>query len=147
MYIRQGLEMALLANDVCGSPVPFQMTFPWTFFDGKLFHSKLIRATQARNLVELCDGRVDMAYQIERIRNVIMMSGVPPGSKFPAKFQNHPSGFKFNQQPKSHKLWTPKKKTNPKQKDKVRSTIVLHFYSKFTYIYMLFHIIINYHYK
>lgn len=61
-----------------------------------------------------------MAYQIERIRNVIMMSGVPPGSKFPAKFQNHPSGFKFNQQPKSHKLWTPKKKTNPKQKDKTK---------------------------
>ena len=118
-YIFQGLEMALLANDVCGSPVPFQMTFPWTFFDGKLFHSKLIRATQARNLVELCDGRVDMAYQIERIRNVIMMSS--SGSNFPAKFQN-PSGFKFNQ-PKSHKLWTPKKKTNPKHKDKVRTKI------------------------
>ena len=134
VYIFQGLEMALLANDVCGSPVPFQMTFPWTFFDGKLFHSKLIRATQARNLVELCDGRVDMAYQIERIRNVIMMSGVPPGSKFPAKFQNHPSGFKFNQQPKSHKLWTPKKKTNQKQKDKVRSTNVLNFLSKFMHI-------------
>jgi len=40
-------------------------------------------------------------------------------SNFPAKFQNHPSGFKFNQ-PKSHKLWTPKKKTNPKHKDKTK---------------------------
>ena len=30
------------------SPVPL-MT--WTFFDGKLFHSKLIKATQARNLI------------------------------------------------------------------------------------------------
>ena len=113
--------MALLANDVCGSPVPFQMTFPWTFFDGKLFHSKLIRATQARNLVELCDGRVDMAYQIERIRNVIMMSS---GSNFPAK--QYPPGFKFNQ-PKSHKLWTPKKKTNPKHKDKVCTKKVNYF--------------------
>ena len=64
--------MALMANDACGSPVPVQMCFPWQFFDGKLFHSKLIRATQARNLVELCNGRVEMAYQIERARNVIM---------------------------------------------------------------------------
>ena len=47
----QGLEMALLANDACGSPVPVQMCLPWTFFDGKLFHSKLIKATQARNLI------------------------------------------------------------------------------------------------
>ena len=43
--------MALLANDACGSPVPVQMCLPWTFFDGKLFHSKLIKATQARNLI------------------------------------------------------------------------------------------------
>ena len=68
----QGLEMALLANDACGSPIPVQMCLPWQFFDGKLFHSKLIKATQARNLIELCDGRVQMAYQIERTREIIM---------------------------------------------------------------------------
>ncbi len=68
----QGIEMALLANDACGCPIPVQMCLPWTFFDGKLFHSKLIRATQARNLIELCDGRVEMAYQIERVREMIM---------------------------------------------------------------------------
>ena len=105
--------MALLANDACGSPVPFQMTFPWTYFDGKLFHSKLIKATQARNLVELCDGRVEMAYQVERIRNVIMN-----GSNFSGKPQMQP-GFKFKQQnkPKNQQ----KKKNNNKQ-NKVSGT-------------------------
>merc|ERR1711962_1329590 len=28
----QGLEMALLANDACGSPVPVQMCLPWTYY-------------------------------------------------------------------------------------------------------------------
>ena len=109
--------MALLANDACGSPVPFQMTFPWTYFDGKLFHSKLIKATQARNLVELCDGRVEMAYQVERIRNVIMN-----GSNFSGKPQMQP-GFKFKQQnkPKNQQ----KKKNNNKQNKVFISTFSL----------------------
>lgn len=72
MFVFQGLEMALLVNDAFGSPIPVQMCLPWQFFDGKLFHSKLIKATQARNLIELCDGRVQMAYQIERTREIIM---------------------------------------------------------------------------
>ena len=70
--------MAFLANDACGSPIPVQMCLPWTYFDGKLFHSKLIKATQARNLVELCDGRVQMAYQVERIRDMIMTGQALP---------------------------------------------------------------------
>ena len=72
----QGIEMALMANDACGSPIPIQVCLPWTYFDGKLFHSKLIKATQARNLIELCDGRVDMAYQIERVRDIVMTGHV-----------------------------------------------------------------------
>ena len=68
--------MALMANDACGCPIPVQMCLPWTFFDGKLFHSKLIKATQARNLIELCDGRVEMAYEIERVREMIMTGHV-----------------------------------------------------------------------
>ena len=70
--------MALMANDACGSPIAVQLCMPWTFFDGKLFHSKLIKATQARNLLELCDGRSDMAYQIEQMRNVILAGLVKP---------------------------------------------------------------------
>ena len=30
----EGVEMALLANDACGAPVPFLMCCPWLFFDG-----------------------------------------------------------------------------------------------------------------
>merc|ERR1711860_115641 len=74
----QGVEMALMANDACGSPIAVQLCMPWTFFDGKLFHSKLIKATQARNLLELCDGRRDVAYQVEQMRNVILAGLVKP---------------------------------------------------------------------
>ena len=73
--------MALMANDACGSPIAVQLCMPWTFFDGKLFHSKLIKATQARNLLELCDGRSDMAYQIEQMRNVILAGLVKPQTR------------------------------------------------------------------
>ena len=99
--------MALLANDACGSPVPVQMCLPWQFFDGKLFHSKLIKATQARNLIELCDGRVQMAYQIERTRDIIMHGHIIPNQR-PAM---------INQQP----LWRPNvkgPKPQPKKKNK-----------------------------
>ena len=45
----EGVEMALFANDACGAPVPFLMSCPWLFFDGKLFHSKLRRAVGAKS--------------------------------------------------------------------------------------------------
>ena len=64
--------MALFANDACGAPVPFQMCLPWMFFDGKLFHLKLRKADSARNLMELCDGRMDVVYAIERMRAAIL---------------------------------------------------------------------------
>ena len=55
----QGVEMALMANDACGAPVPLQMCLPWNFFDGKLFHATLIRAAKSRNLLDLCRGRIE----------------------------------------------------------------------------------------
>jgi len=108
----QGLEMALLANDACGSPIPVQMCLPWQFFDGKLFHSKLIKATQARNLIELCDGRVQMAYQIERTREIIMGGSHIIPSQRPMSMVN-PG------------LWRPqinKPKFQPKKKNKNKGT-------------------------
>lgn len=55
--------MAILANDACGAPIPFEITLP-SFFDGKLFHQKLQRAGCVRNLLELCDARIDIAAQV-----------------------------------------------------------------------------------
>jgi hypothetical protein len=78
----QGIEMAIMANDACGAPIPLQMCLPWTFFDGKLFHSKLRRADGARNLVELCDGRMDVVYAIERMRAAILSGLVPQYANF-----------------------------------------------------------------
>jgi hypothetical protein len=77
IYIVQGIEMAIMANDACGAPIPIQMCLAWTFFDGKLFHSKLRRADGARNLVELCDGRMEVVYAIERMRAAILHGLVP----------------------------------------------------------------------
>ena len=54
-----GIENAILANDACGSPVPWEFCCPWNFFDGKLFHSKWLQAMMNVNSTELCDGKVD----------------------------------------------------------------------------------------
>ena len=61
----QGVEMALLANDACGAPVPFLMCAPWLFFDGKLFHSKLRRAVVAQNLLEMCNHDIQMVVKVK----------------------------------------------------------------------------------
>jgi len=68
----QGIEMAMFANDACGAPIPFQMCLPWLFFDGKLFHANLARVTKARNVLDLCGGRIDIVHQVERMRAAIM---------------------------------------------------------------------------
>ena len=83
----EGVEMALFANDACGAPVPFLMTCPWLFFDGKLFHSKLRRAVQAKNLLEMCEHRMDIVMQVERTRTAILEGLVPDHSK-PAMMNN-----------------------------------------------------------
>ena len=77
----EGVEMALFANDACGAPVPFLMTCPWLFFDGKLFHSKLRRAVQAKNLLEMCEHRMEIVMQVERMRSAILEGLVPDYSK------------------------------------------------------------------
>ena len=81
-----GLEMALLANDACGAPVPFPMTSPWIFFDGKLFHSKLRRAVSAKNLLEMCDHRMELVMKVERMRAAIL-DGLLPEYNNPALLQ------------------------------------------------------------
>ena len=87
----EGVEMALLANDACGAPVPFLMCCPWLFFDGecdskvvlqfyyivsvgKLFHSKLRHAVSATNLLEMCDHRMELVVKVERMRRAILVS-------------------------------------------------------------------------
>ena len=81
-----GLEMALLANDACGAPVPFPMTSPWICFDGKLFHSKLRRAVSAKNLLEMCDHRMELVMKVERMRSAIL-DGLVPEYNNPALLQ------------------------------------------------------------
>lgn len=59
MLFMAGVENALFANDACGAPIPAPNCFPWLFFDGKLFHSKLLKASNnSKTLLELCDGQV-----------------------------------------------------------------------------------------
>ena len=55
-----GVETALAANDVCGAPIPASMCCPWLFFDGKLFHFKLLKANNNTPLIDMCDGQVGL---------------------------------------------------------------------------------------
>jgi len=100
----QGVEMALLANDACGAPVPFLMCCPWLFFDGKLFHSKLRRAVVAQNLMEMCNHDMQMVIKVEQMRKAILDGLVPEFSSAPysnmANAQQPPFGsFKSNMNP------------------------------------------------
>jgi len=68
----QGVETALLVNDACGAPVPWLMCCPWLFFDGKLFHHQLSRASVVKNIMELCNHRVRMVMKVERMRQAVL---------------------------------------------------------------------------
>lgn len=68
----QGVETASMANDVCGVPLPWTMTNPWLFFDGKLFHLKLKMSTCVQSLRELCDDHIEIVMKIERFRKAIL---------------------------------------------------------------------------
>ena len=94
----QGVEMALLANDACGAPIPLQMCLPWNFFDGKLFHATLIRAAKSRNLLDLCRGRIEIVNQVERMRTAILEGIVSQGPQplFPAQGFPQQIGFLAN---------------------------------------------------
>ncbi|XP_042225135.1 constitutive coactivator of PPAR-gamma-like protein 1 isoform X7 [Homarus americanus] len=67
-----GVETALFANDACGAPVPWLMCCPWLFFDGKLFHEKLVRAHYARTLREVCEGDMDLVVKVESCRRAVL---------------------------------------------------------------------------
>lgn len=68
----QGVETASLANDACGVPLPWMMTNPWLFFDGKLFHLKLKMSSYVQTLRDLCDNHIDVVLKIERFRKAIL---------------------------------------------------------------------------
>ncbi|KAF2900525.1 hypothetical protein ILUMI_05657, partial [Ignelater luminosus] len=68
----QGVEMALMANDACGAPLPWLMCCPWLYFDGKLFHHTLSRSVHAKNLLELCENHIDRVVKVERMRKAIL---------------------------------------------------------------------------
>lgn len=70
--LMQGVETAQLANDACGVPLPWNLTNPWLFFDGKLFHLKLRMAVCLQNLRELCDDQLEMVMKIERFKKAIL---------------------------------------------------------------------------
>ncbi|GCB75636.1 hypothetical protein scyTo_0018238 [Scyliorhinus torazame] len=68
-----GVDTALFANDACGQPIPWEHCCPWIYFDGKLLHSKLVRATRERApLIDLCDGQADQVARVEKMRQSIL---------------------------------------------------------------------------
>eukprot|EP00096_Caligus_rogercresseyi_P001288 TRINITY_DN1204_c1_g7_i1.p1 TRINITY_DN1204_c1_g7~~TRINITY_DN1204_c1_g7_i1.p1 ORF type:complete len:149 (+),score=46.29 TRINITY_DN1204_c1_g7_i1:8-454(+) len=64
--------MGLLATAVCGAPLPLQMTQPWAFFNGVLFHSLLRKAGAVRNIYELCGRNEDLVSRIEMMKAAII---------------------------------------------------------------------------
>ncbi|KAM4721937.1 constitutive coactivator of PPAR-gamma-like protein 1 [Rhinophrynus dorsalis] len=82
-----GVDMALLANDACGQPIPWEHCCPWMYFDGKLFQTKLIKAIREKaSLIDLCDGQAEQAAKVEKMRQSIL-----EGLHFSR--QNHPLPF------------------------------------------------------
>ncbi|XP_044271706.1 constitutive coactivator of PPAR-gamma-like protein 1 isoform X2 [Tribolium madens] len=68
----QGVEMALLANDACGAPLPWLMCCPWLYFDGKLFHYTLNRSAHSKNILEVCENHIERVVKVERMRKAIL---------------------------------------------------------------------------
>ncbi|XP_048522814.1 constitutive coactivator of PPAR-gamma-like protein 1 isoform X2 [Dendroctonus ponderosae] len=68
----KGVDMAILANDACGAPLPWLMCCPWLYFDGKLFHYTLSRSSHAKNILEVCDNYIERVVKVERMRKAIL---------------------------------------------------------------------------
>ncbi|XP_032217699.1 constitutive coactivator of PPAR-gamma-like protein 1 [Nematostella vectensis] len=88
----RGVEAAALANDACGCPVPWELVCPWNYFDGKLFMSKYIMASNDVGQLELCDGKNARLEKLQRMRWCIVekipqeflgMRLPPMGGRFP----------------------------------------------------------------
>ncbi|XP_016404759.1 constitutive coactivator of PPAR-gamma-like protein 2 [Sinocyclocheilus rhinocerous] len=78
-----GVDTALFVNDVCGQPLPWDHCCPWGFFDGKLFQSKLAKATRDRaSLLDMCEGQEELVSRVEKMRQAILdginLSRPPP---------------------------------------------------------------------
>ncbi|XP_057297054.1 constitutive coactivator of PPAR-gamma-like protein 1 [Hydractinia symbiolongicarpus] len=94
-----GIENAIIANDACGSPVPWEFCCPWNFFDGKLFHSKWLQSTMNFSTTDLCDGKPHIAEKLERLRWCITegleakhtITGLQENKKFFNPFGNVPT--------------------------------------------------------
>ncbi|KAK6304068.1 hypothetical protein J4Q44_G00265220 [Coregonus suidteri] len=68
-----GVDTALLVNDVCGQPLPWEHCCPWGFFDGKLFQTKLARAARDRlALLDMCEGQEELVSRVEKMRQAIL---------------------------------------------------------------------------
>ncbi|GBN52167.1 Constitutive coactivator of PPAR-gamma-like protein 2 [Araneus ventricosus] len=94
-----GVDHAIMANDACGAPVSWLMCCPWLFFDGKIFHRKLLKANAAKNLMDLCDNRFEEVSAVEHMRNAIveglsikfLTPAIPPSHRPPhPSFPNYP---------------------------------------------------------
>jgi len=69
-----GVDTALFVNDVCGQPLPWDHCCPWGFFDGKLFQSKLAKATRDRaSLLDMCEGQVTNVYLQVQLFNISVL--------------------------------------------------------------------------
>ncbi|MBN3316435.1 F120C protein, partial [Atractosteus spatula] len=68
-----GVDTALFVNDACGQPIPWDHCCPWGYFDGKLFQSKLARATRERGaLLDMCEGQEEQVSRVEKMRQAIL---------------------------------------------------------------------------
>lgn len=74
-----GVDMALFANDACGQPIPWEHCCPWMYFDGKLFQTKLIKASREKvPLIDLCDGQVGYSSIFMSIGSIAMFREISP---------------------------------------------------------------------
>uniref|UniRef100_A0A8C5Y0P3 Constitutive coactivator of PPAR-gamma-like protein 1 n=1 Tax=Microcebus murinus TaxID=30608 RepID=A0A8C5Y0P3_MICMU len=84
---KSGVDMALFVNDAYGQPIPWEHCCPWMYFDGKLFQSKLLKASREKtSLIDLCDGQAEQAAKVEK-----MCQGVLEGLNF--SWQSHTLPF------------------------------------------------------
>ncbi|CAG7719750.1 unnamed protein product [Allacma fusca] len=71
----EGVEMALLANDACGAPIPFMLFCPWLFFNGKIFNYVLEQQAEGKGLTDICGYKADLLYSIEQL-TVAILDGI-----------------------------------------------------------------------
>lgn len=90
-----GIETAIFANDICGAPIPWTMCCPWLYFDGKLFHFKLLKANNNTPLIDMCDGQVDQVLKVERMRQAIMEGLKVEFAKPPLSAAGHYANYSF----------------------------------------------------